>query len=212
MRAGSIWFGSTSVVCSLALALSSCDTPQGTAAAAAGGFTVLGARTPAQELEQTYYVGTFDPQEQLPPAVYRLTVRGQASFLSRFRFASGWVPASVIDGLGAPVGFGADGRVTVGDPAAKAGIATGRRMMLFGPEGFREAPADHRLVLVMSSSPEDFFEEVSNTLEGVATAEAEALDGKQSRRILEELYRLRGEERDLERIEARLAGAREEAE
>jgi hypothetical protein len=40
--------------------------------------TGLGAMTPGHEIEQIYYLGSFDPQEQVPPALYRVRVRGQA--------------------------------------------------------------------------------------------------------------------------------------
>ena len=41
---------------------------------------------------------------------------------------------------------------------------SGRRLMMFGPEGFREAPRNHRLVVVMGSSPEKFFSAVDEAL------------------------------------------------
>ena len=53
----------------------------------------LGSMTPNADLEQTYYLGSFDPQDQIPPAIYRIRVRGQSSLLSTVRFASSWVPA-----------------------------------------------------------------------------------------------------------------------
>ena len=37
--------------------------------------------------------------EQVPPSVYRVRVKGQASFLSATKFASGWVPADLVDSL-----------------------------------------------------------------------------------------------------------------
>lgn len=40
--------------------------------------TGFGAAMPAHEIEQIYYLGSFDPQEQVPPALYRVRVRGQA--------------------------------------------------------------------------------------------------------------------------------------
>lgn len=57
---------------------SGCEAAAGWAVGAAA-VTVVGAQTPSQSIEQTYYVGVFDPKEQIPPALYRLTVRGQAS-------------------------------------------------------------------------------------------------------------------------------------
>lgn len=52
------------------------------------GTTLLGARTPANEIEQIYYLGVFDPQEQLEPMVYRVRVHGQASPISGMKFGS----------------------------------------------------------------------------------------------------------------------------
>jgi len=130
--------------------------------------TVGLARTPSHEIEQIYYLGVFDPREQVPPAVYRVRVHGQASSMSRMRFASGWVPASLIDSLGTGIGFDKEsGRISItrtdkGDELSA--LTTGRRMMLFGPEGFREAPKDHRLVIVMGSSPEDYFKNIDQAL------------------------------------------------
>ena len=42
--------------------------------------------------------------------------------------------------------------------------------MMFGPEGFREAPANHRLVVVMGADPSAFFEAVDQTLGVIAQA------------------------------------------
>ena len=39
---------------------------------------------------------------------------------------------------------------------------------MFGPEGFREAPKDHRLVIVMGASPEAFFGAIDRALGIVA--------------------------------------------
>jgi hypothetical protein len=39
---------------------------------------------------------------------------------------------------------------------------------MFGPEGFREAPRDHRLVVVMGSDPSVFFSAVDEALGSVA--------------------------------------------
>ena len=71
-----------------ALLLAGCHTSVQTGALVTGGVTLAGARTPSQDLEQIYYLGVFDPEEQLPPTFYRLTVRGQASAMSRTRPSS----------------------------------------------------------------------------------------------------------------------------
>src|SRR4051794_16313012 len=75
-----------------------CSTPEQTITLVGGTTSVLG-QSPAQEIQQVYYLGVFDPQEQVPPAVYRITVHGQGSAMSFVRFASGWVPAPLIDSL-----------------------------------------------------------------------------------------------------------------
>src|SRR5437879_5604100 len=82
MTTGSLW-------------LSGCASPAGTYALGAVGATVLGAQSPNNEIEVIYYLGVFDPQDQLPPTVYRVRVHGQASFISLTKFASGWVRAEL---------------------------------------------------------------------------------------------------------------------
>lgn len=198
----------------LAAALSSaCDTPGGVAAGVATAATLLGARSPSQSIEQTYYVGIFDPLEQLPPAVYRMTVRGQASAISRTRFASGWVPASLVDGLGSHIGFDQAGKVTLEDSEKTTGaIVPGRHLMLFGPEGFREAPKDHRLAIVMGSSPQEFFNAIQDSLAAVVHVQQEALESNESQHILEELYRLLQERQELAELDLRLTRSEESIE
>jgi hypothetical protein len=145
-----------------------CATPQQTAGLAIGGVIVAGGQAPTHEIEQIYYLGVFDPQEQLPPTIYRVTVRGQSSFLNTTHFASGWVPARVIDSLGGQVGADANANtaatITGADAAHEVNLKVGRRLVMFGPEGFREAPRDHRLVILMAADPSKFFDQVDNTL------------------------------------------------
>jgi len=186
--------------------LFACSSP-GDLAAGVLTTTAVGARTPANDLEQTYYVGVFDPLARVPPTVYRLRVRGQASAISSMRFASGWLPAAVVDGLNERVGFDdKTGRVKI-ESAAKSDsvILPSRRLMMFGPEGFREAPKDHRLAIVMSSSPEKFFELAGESLRVVTAAHIEQLDSATSLALLTELQRLRDEQRELDKLDARLA-------
>lgn len=140
------------------------------------GATLLGANSPSQEIQQIYYLGAFDPQGQLPPTVYRIRVHGQASFISFVRFASGWVPAQFIDSLSSNVKFGAEKTAGIEIDSEASGklskLTTGRRLMLFGPEGFREAPKDHRLVVVMGSSPDEFFSAIDESLGTIAQLRA----------------------------------------
>jgi hypothetical protein len=139
-----------------------------------GGFVGLGSAAPSSEIQQIYYLGVFDPRDQLPPTVYRVRVHGQASFISLAKFASGWVPASLIDSLTSSAAFEKSTGALIVSKAdtndQRLALQIGRRLMLFGPEGFREASADHRLVVVMGTSADDFFDGVSNALGIIAKA------------------------------------------
>ncbi|MBX3334504.1 MAG: hypothetical protein KF876_10280 [Nitrospira sp.] len=135
--------------------------------------TGVGAIIPGHDIEQVYYLGSFDPQEQVPPALYRIRVRGQASIISWMRFGSGWVPAELIDSLGSSVEINKeDGKIVVtkaeSDQISK--LTIGRRLMQFGPEGFREVPKDHRLVIMMGANPEDFFKAMDMALGSISQA------------------------------------------
>ncbi|HYL82014.1 MAG TPA: hypothetical protein VEU07_14445, partial [Candidatus Acidoferrum sp.] len=61
-------------------------------------------------------------------------------------------------------------------------LPPGRSLVLYGPEGFRSVPQDHRLVLVMSSDPSEFFKQVQL----IAGAKAEG-DASGEREVLLEL-------------------------
>jgi len=176
----------------------------------AGGIvvaTILGGRSPSHEIEQVYYLGVFDPDDQVPPSLYRLTVRGQASFISAMNFASGWVPASFVDSLGTRMEFkpkGGDLEFRTGQGAEPVSLKVGRRLVMFGPEGFREAPADHRLVVVMGSNPQAYFTAVEEVMGAVAAARREqsqtAVDVRQ--KIREELLKLAEERVKLAELKA----------
>lgn len=162
----------------------------------AAGATLLGGYSPSQEIEQSYYLGTFDPTEQLPAEFYRVTVRGQASLISLMRFGSGWVRADILDSLQTRVDFGNEGGVAVADGRGEnpgASFETGRRLVLFGPEGFREAPKDHRLVIVMGSSPEKFFQAMDESLSTISRVMEVQRDSQASQVIFEEYVRVSGE-------------------
>jgi hypothetical protein len=173
--------------------------------------TVVGAYSPAQEIEQVYYLGVFDPHDQVQPQqVYRVTVRGQASAISGMKFGSGWVHASLIDSLTTRAGFGKDDdRVSLdgGDKEQLANLKTGRRMVMFGPEGFREAPKDHRLVIVMGASPEKFFQALDESLGAVAKVRRDQVDPAIVRKLLDERERIRGEQQRLADLEKDVAAA-----
>ena len=148
-------------------------------AAGLGATTLVGGNTPTDEIMQVYYLGVFDPLDQVQPLIYRVTVRGQSSAISGTKFASGWVRASLIDSLGTNL------NINAADPAVhgielhrsagleSAAISPMRRLVQFGPEGFREAPAAHRLVIVMGASPKAFFEAMDQTL-GIVSGYQEA--------------------------------------
>lgn len=158
----------------LLLALSiqpACLTPIEWGAVGGGAATILGAFPAAHEIEQIYYLGSFDPQGQLPTEFYRVTVRGQASFISRMQFGSGWIKADVLDSLSSRLEHDKTGQIKAGDEGSTVSLTTGRRLVLFGPEGFREAPKDHRLVIVMGSSPEAFFRAMDQSLGIIAQVE-----------------------------------------
>jgi hypothetical protein len=126
--------------------LSACGSPEKTAGLLVG-VTALGAQAPANEIQQTYYLGVFDPEEQVEPTVYRVRVHGQASFISFAKFASGWVPAEVADSLSSSISFNKEtNAVTIDENGAKKSFKTGRRMVVFGPEpSWRKRSAPERL-------------------------------------------------------------------
>lgn len=177
--------------------------PQESAAVVVGGITastLLGGQAPNNEIEQTYYLGIFDPQDQLPPTVYRVRVHGQASFISRTKFASGWVPANVLDALGSSTTLEKEGvKIEKADAEFKT-FRTGRRLVLFGPEGFREAPANHRLVILMGSSPEAFFQAIDESLGVVAQVTQERGSVELERFLFETLVIVRNERTQIDQL------------
>lgn len=172
--------------------------------------TAVGAVIPGHDIEQVYYLGSFDPQEQVPPALYRVRVRGQASIISWMRFGSGWVPAELIDSLGRSVEINkADGKIEF----TKAGsdhlskLRIGRRLMQFGPEGFREVPKEHRLVIVMGSDPEKFFAAMDEALGAVSQAKVDQENNALSRLLFDALTSTHA---DKTLVEAQLEAAKEQ--
>jgi hypothetical protein len=178
-----------------------CNTTEDTIAASIGG-TALAAHSPNNEIEQIYYLGVFDPQEQVPSTVYRVRVHGQASAISFMRFASGWVPADVIDSLGTTIHFEKAGDAPKIEDNENAGnaLSMGRKFVLFGPEGFRQAPKDHRLVIVMGSSPEKFFKAIDTSLGMVSEAQMQQHNTMLRQEMFEALLQLSNERRRLEEL------------
>ena len=158
------------------------------------------AKVPTDEIAQTYYLGVYDPQGQLPPSIYRVRVQGQSSFLNRTKFASGWVHASLIDSLGTEIAFNEKNgglKIQKVNSDNQGQIATGRRLIMFGPEGFRKAPKDHRLVVVMGADPSAFFEAVDQTLGVIAQATQGVASSKLRDTLFEELIRVKSERQKL---------------
>jgi hypothetical protein len=191
-------------------AVSGCGYAEGNIAVAAVAGTAVGAYSPAHEIEQVYYLGVFDPHDQLQPQqVYRVTVRGQASAISGMKFGSGWVRADLIDSLTTRAGFDKESdRVsfeTGGDKEPLAKLKTGRRLVMFGPEGFREAPKDHRLVIVMGASPEKFFQALDQSIGTIAQVRRDQIDPEITRQLFQERERLRSEQSRLADLEKDVA-------
>lgn len=189
-------------------AIAGCGDPVTTNAAIAGGVvgvTLVGAQSPGQEIEQTYYLGVFDPQDQLPPEVYRVTVHGQASAISGMKFGSGWVPAQFVDSLGTRASFSHDTddiALTAGEEKQLATLKTGRRLLMFGPEGFREAPKDHRLVIIMGASPEKFFQAIDTSLGMISQVQKAKASPQLMQLLLQERDRLRADQQRLDVLDA----------
>jgi hypothetical protein len=118
------------------------------------------------------------------------------------------VPAQLIDSLSTSVHFeGSTTRpmIDTGDPSQQANIATGRRMVLFGPEGFREAPRNHRLVIVMGSSPEAFFKAVDSALGTVSTVQRMQANAEFNKQIFAALSQAQSEQERLADVSSNVA-------
>jgi hypothetical protein len=191
------WLSLIAVQCASAL-LWGCSLNPATRNTLAGAGVLGLGMTPSANLEQVYYLGVFDPQEQHAPTLYRVRVRGQASALNASRFASGWVHADLIDSLSTAAKFSSrdpDAALQVMPATGEdyKSFATGRRLVMFGPEGFREAPANHRLVIALGSSPDKFFSAVDQALGNVAAA-TQGLSGPALERdLFREILRLKNE-------------------
>ncbi len=182
-----------------------CSTVAHTNQAIALAGTVGLSLTPSFDLEQTYYLGSFDPAGQLPPTLYRIRVRGQSSILNSTKFASSWVPAEVVDALTGSAQLDVkSGKVTIESDTAHAKNIneSGRRLMQFGPEGFRSAPKNHRLVILMGASPETVEQAFSQALGTVAMAASGASGNAVDRDALKALLDMG---RDKAKLQALLA-------
>lgn len=196
-------------VIALGLLLPGCGST-GENVALVAGITALGAHTPANEIEQIYYLGVFDPQDQLPPMVYRVTVRGQASLISSTKFATGWLPADFVDSLNTDFSFQFDGSgqgpLTLRQGTQQlAKLKPGRKLTVFGPEGFREVPDDYRLVMVMGTDPSAFFNAVGEALGSIAEQEQRLRQAGSKAGLAEALAAVREELIRMEALEQRAA-------
>jgi hypothetical protein len=195
-----------------ALALQGCaDVPTRNAVGALG--TLVAAHVPTAQISQVYYLGVFDPRDQIPPTIYRVRVMGQSSALNTStQFASGWVHADLLDTLSSSKDFDSTVKDLGGSKAgADAGSSdksslTGRRLIMFGPEGFREAPKKHRLVVVMGANPAGFFGAIDNALGSVAEVTQGGTVGPDiTRALFAELSRTRAEARRLDDLASGLS-------
>jgi hypothetical protein len=187
----------------LCLLIAGCANPAQTAGLIGGGIAAA-AVTPSHELEQIYYLGVFDPDEQLPRSVYRLRVHGQSSPLNTTRYASGWVPAKLVDALGSQISINPNNPLAPTMQAAPAGqevsLDVGRRMVLFGPEGTRVAPAGYRLVIVMGTDPSKFFTAVDQALGNTSEAASQQSNMSIQLSLFGELQALSSSRRKLDAL------------
>ncbi|WP_139232665.1 hypothetical protein [Duganella sp. CF458] len=196
--------GRYGLVCLLfAATLNGCANSTANYSLGVGGTVALG-HTPTTNIGQTYYLGMFDPREQLPPTIYRIRVQGQASALSTTAFASGWLRADLVDSLSGQIFLDKNQVRTTEEVANRIAPegdrgALNRRLIMFGPEGFREAPRNHRLVVVMGSNPESFFSSVDRAL-GVVAGATQAAGGEPdvSRELWTDAARMREERRAMQ--------------
>jgi hypothetical protein len=72
---------------------------------------------------------------------------------------------------------------------------------MFGPEGFREAPRDHRLVIVMGASPQKFFEAIDTALGDLAQVRAERSNTGLQQKLFKALVQVREEQNALKQFE-----------
>jgi hypothetical protein len=94
-----------------------------------------------------------------------------------------------------------DVSITGPDQQHTSQLQTGRRLVLFGPEGFREAPRDHRLVILMGTSPEEFFKAIDTALGEISQVQLEKDNAGIQRELMQALIDLRADQRTFTEIE-----------
>lgn len=192
----------------LCAVVAGCSPTRGELTLGAIGLTALGAHSPTNEIEQIYYIGAFDPLGQHEPQMYRIRVHGQASFISQVDFASGWVRADMIDSLGTTVSFNKEkGGVVIerADQSELTKIGGGRKLFQFGPEGTRKVPEDHRLVIVMGSSPQAFFEAMDGSLATISKTIAGQANNELMQELFTALRQVQSETKQLEEVQKDLS-------
>ena len=146
---------------------------------------------PSNEIEQIFYLGVFDPQEQVPQTIYRVRIHGQASALNQMKFGSGWVKSDLVDSLTSQQQIVAQANSLKGDGSQVfneiLNTSVQRKLIAFGPEGFRISPKDHRLVVVMGASPDAFFSAVDKVSGQKARMQNTAMSQELVRYLLDNL-------------------------
>jgi hypothetical protein len=190
------------------LAAIGCSSPGRTNNAILSTGLAIATFTPNAEIEQIYYLGVIDPIEQVPEAIYRVRVRGQASAMSETKFASGWVPAWTIDALnGQSSGVDAAKNRWLQQRCDKPETCiptVGRGLVQFGPEGFREAPRDHRLVIVMGADPSKFFQAIDKTLATISDVKLDKQNAGIRKEMNAALSQLREDQVGLKEIQIKV--------
>ena len=193
-----------SSVCVFTLSnLSGCATTEQNIALGVAGATFVAGTTPTSEIEQIYYLGIYDERSQLPPEFYRIKVHGQASSLSDMTFGSGWVPAKLVDTLN-PESQAILTKTDVdnaGQSPCGAEFLNGRKLILYGPEGFRRVPNCYRLALVMGADPSAFFSAMDQALGSIHKSKSEKRDNKLTIQLLKHQSQLHLESSRLEDLE-----------
>jgi hypothetical protein len=172
---------------------------------AAIGVTTFIGLTPGHQLGQVFYLGVFDPEEQVPPTVYRITVRGKASSFSKMKFGSGWIAAKLVDSLNTRISSDNASKLDVvqfqkGSTEEMAAFKAGRRLVMFGPEGFREAPEDHRLVIVMGANPEEYFQAMDSVLGEISQIKQELIGSDVKDILIQAFLNIKTEQEQLKDI------------
>lgn len=122
------------------------------------GLLVVSCGCHATEIKTTHYLGVFDPAEQVPQELYKITIQGRASSVSNVKYATGWVPAAQADLLQSDLRHDDSGAVKLaGGDSGTVSVGPRRRFFEIGPTGVSTEPDDGRFVIVMGSDPDYFF-------------------------------------------------------